>query len=175
MSSKRMSFAIAGLVLFSVFHFGATAANTVSITSDQPNYVGNGEIISYLTIRKNGAVAPRAPENLTVRFYFPTSVPGASVTNLEEQIPDGSWQVVPQTASAMVPANLALAAYEARDSFTITLPAGTTEQFRATITFTKGSQGEFMVEAIGDQGGYGFLDPAFASYAVVARGGGYKV
>ena len=152
------------------------SADTVSIASDQPYYyyssADDTAITSYLTIKNNGSAA----ENFDAQFYFPTAV-DAQVSKLEEKTATG-WQPVsllsgsvsrPATDAANHPIS---GDYVVRDRFKLSLGAGQSQHFRATIAFPQYAAGEFMVEAIGDHGGYGFLDPSFGPPAALIRGGG---
>src|SRR3989338_2783373 len=116
-------------------------------------------------------------EDFDMQFYLPQNIASAlggkvEIKAVEKQVGE-TWQVLPITNKEIksekrfekafekrksVPAEL-----EAKSKISFKLETDETAYFRAEIVYPPGSEGQFMIEAFGDQGSYGLLDPWFSS------------
>lgn len=143
---------------------------SVIIKSDQENYTGDSGIESYFSVQN----ISKNDENFDIQFYFPKDI-DVGVVKVERKIASG-WISVGDLSTAVsrpkefLNKKIIPEKFGAEGMFTSFISSGETEHFRAKIVFEENAQGEFWIEAIGDRGGYGLLDPTFSHVSI--RGGG---
>ena len=138
------------------------------IRTDSASYTGVSEIVSYFSVQNTSAT-----QNFDIQFYFPKELK-AGVTKIERRSAN-TWERMELSNEATQRPEMYKESKPIPDEFRVTdkfdanIGENETQHFRATIAFEEGTEGEFWIEAIGDKGSYGLLDPTFAS--VTIRGG----
>jgi hypothetical protein len=143
------------------------ADETVIIKSDSGSYSGHTSAEVYFTAQNVGY----PDENFVMQFYFPKNL-RSGISQLEVLTGD-TWRPLSVSAGGgnnLVSKKPIPQEFEAKNHTSTQLPGSQLVHFRAQIFFPENSSGEFWIEAIGNKGGYGLLDPLFSS--IVVRGGG---
>ena len=153
-------------------HTDENKDETLIIKTDSEIYEGEDSADIYVSITNT----TKKPEKSVVLFYFPKTPEGESGPQLEtlEQRNRNDWELLTLFKSnikineellknALKKRELIPDGQEIKGGSQIEIPAGQTAYLKLKISFPVGSTGEFWVEAIGQNGGYGLLDPMFVS------------
>ena len=145
---------------------------TLIIKTDNEIYEGESSADIYVSITNK----TKNPEKAVVLFYFPKTPEGESGPQLEtlEQRIENDWQLLNLFKSnikineellknALKKRELIPDQQEIKGGSQIEIAPNQTGYLKLKISFPVGSKGEFWVEAIGQAGGYGLLDPAYIS------------
>lgn len=148
------------------------------IKSDQGHYTGDSGSDVYFSITNTS----KKDESAILLFYFPGQFipnqddpPGtqpATITSLEEHERD-SWQKLEFFAKnikinddllgkAITKRKPIPEDFEIKAGTQIEVRAGQTVYFKSRISFRSTDSGEFWIEALGKNGGYGLLDPTYS-------------
>src|SRR3989338_595051 len=153
-------------------HTDENKDETLIIKTDSEIYEGEDSADIYASITNT----TKKPEKSVVLFYFPKTPEGESGPQLEtlEQRNRNDWELLTLFKSnikineellknALKKRELIPGEQEIKGGSQIEIPPGQTAYLKLKISFPVGSSGEFWVEAIGQNGGYGLLDPMFVS------------
>ena len=147
-----------------------SSGNDLIISTDQQVYVGNGRVPVYIEIKNTTA----KDQNVLIGNYFQDTAKFISEIDNLIQVATGTqqvnaWQKIQvQPFSALSYSSLTAKTdfpvlsknnYVSPNIATDKILAGKSNFYRVVVNFPAGYQGEFFIEAIGDLGGYGLLDP----------------
>ncbi len=154
-----------------------TKQESLIIRSDKSDYTGDLDSDVYFSVTNTSKI----DESAILLFYFPgqfipnrSDPPGtgpATVTYLEQRIED-TWQKREFFAKNIKIDENALSQaitkrkpipedFEVKVGTQIEVSAGQTVYFKSKISFRSTDSGEFWIEALGKNGGYGLLDPTY--------------
>ncbi len=156
-----------------------SSGESLTIKSDKKYYTGFSDTNAYFSVTNNTA----QDEQGVLLFYFPgqftknkNDPPGvkpATVTSVEVRVGD-KWQKLDFFKNNIKINESALAKslkkrkpipedFKMKAGMQISIPAGQTAYLRSRIAYPPGSKGEFWIETLGKNGGYGLLDPWYSS------------
>lgn len=139
-------------------HTDDNSGEDIIIFADKREYYGNtsSEVFIALT-----PLQKQAGENISMQFLFPRD--GATVDEVELYA-DGIWKNLDITRSPITGISKKSIPEDYRPvGYAGFVSTGGTQYFRALISYPEGAQGEFWIEALGDRGSYGLLDPTYIS------------
>ena len=158
------------------------SGENIIIKTDKKDYYGVNSSDVYVSITNTRNVDEKA----VLLFYFPKPSEGTKdlkliprVDTLEKYESDKKWKFITFfKENIKINPKLLSVGIEKRESIPQTLavntgaeidiPANKTVYFKSKIKYPEGSQGEFWIETIGTQGGYGLLDPTYFGTTVSA-------
>lgn len=144
----------------------------IIIKTDRKDYYGMNSSDVYISITNTRNIAEKA----VLLFYFPKPEDGMTDdkliprVNTLQQYNNSDWKFVPFfKENIKINPELLSVGLKKRESIPQTLaintgaqieiPANQTIYFKSKIQYPEDSQGEFWIETVGTQGGYGLLDP----------------
>ena len=143
------------------------SGETIIIKSDKKDYNGFSGSDVYFTLTNMGSEA----EKVALLTYFAKGDGDVSAIDVWQ---GGKWESMPIVRNDLK-ANISKLKkafekkkpvpedFDAKAGTQFEIPAGHTAYFKSKIAYAPGKDGEFWIEALGTNGGYGLLDPWYSS------------
>ncbi len=131
------------------------------IASDKKTYFGVNKSDIYFSIENKSS----QDQNIALRFLF--SDKNAKLESVERIAEDGEQEIPKANVKNFVSKKQIPNSFVSSDFFGEPIKSGETLHYHAVIKYQPNSKGEFYIEAFGDSGAYGLLDPWYDSSGLV--------